>query len=240
MILGCLPLLLSAQHRYAKNDLGNYYGISAEAGVTTFFGDIDDGPAQGSYTNNLAYKIKASWNIKKIVDFSGRISVGKISGEKKRTSGGKTTYNYFKTEFVEYTFDLGINLLAPILKEKREKFGLYFNVGLGLIDFKVKLFDGTNDSVVQSYGYDGQQSTTEFVLPFGGRFIYHISPASAVCIQTTLSQVNTDKLDGKTGNDNTDFYNYLSVGYTYKINTGQTKKRGSGASRLNKSRSRYR
>jgi hypothetical protein len=64
----------------------------------------------------------------------------------------------------------------------------------------------------------------------------------AVSIQTTLSQVDTDKLDGKTGNDNTDFYNYLSIGYTYKINAGGSKKgrRGSGASRLNKSRTRYR
>ena len=210
--------------------------------MTTFFGDIGEGMAPGGISNNLAYKIKANWNLKKIVDFSGRISVGNISGQKQRTSGGNLTFNYFHTEFIEYTLDIGINLFAPLLKDNRDKFGLYLNVGLGLIDFKVKLYDGTNDSVVQSYGYEGQQTTTERVLPIGGRFIYHISPASAVSIQTTLSQVDTDKLDGKTGNDNTDFYNYFSIGYTYKINAGGSSqgRRGSGASRLNKSRTRYR
>ena len=241
MLLGLIPLLLTAQGRYRRPVIGNYIGISAEAGVTTFFGDIDEGAAQGKLTNNLAYKIKADYNIKKIVDFSGRISVGKISGEKKRTSGGKTNYLYFLTNFTEYTFDLGLNVLALIIKEKRDKFGLYLNAGLGLIDFKVKLYDGTNDSIIQQYGYGGQQSTTEFVLPFGGRFVYHISPSSAVSIQTTLSQVNTDKLDGQTGNDNSDFYNYLSVGYTYKFNTGDSKRRGRpGGGRINPSRSRYR
>ncbi len=221
MLLGItIPLLLTAQRKSNRSSIGNYFGVTAEMGVTTFFGDLGEGSAQGDITNNLAYKIKANWNIKQIVDFSGRISVGKISGEKKRTSGGKVNYEYFNTDFVEYTLDLGVNLLAPLLRQNRDKFGIYATVGLGLIDFKVKLYDGTNDSLIQQYGYDGQQTTTELVIPIGGRAIYHISPSSAVSLQTTLSWVNTDKLDGKTGNDNSDFYNYLSVGYTYKINAG--------------------
>lgn len=135
-------------------------------------------------------------------------------------------------------------------RAKDSKFGLYASIGLGLIDFKVRLYDGSNDSIIQSYGYDGQKSTTEFVIPFGGRAIYHISPSSAVSMQTFISWVDTDKLDGKTGNDNTDYYNFFSVGYVYKFGRGGGgskggsmrggKSRGRSKGRINPSRSRYR
>lgn len=246
MLLGLAPFLLTAQSRYKRGHvIGNHFGVTAEVGVTTFFGDISgEGSAPGGISNNLAYKFKGNWNLKEIVDISGRVSVGKISGEKISSGGSSGSHSYFITEFTEYTVDVGVNIFALLLKSHRDKFGLYVNAGLGLIDFKVKLFDGKNDSVLQTYGYEGQQSTTERVLPIGGRFIYHITPAHAVSIQTTLSQVDTDKLDGKTGNNNTDFYNYFSIGYTYKIHYGVTGKQrpggGRSSGRLNNSRTRYR
>jgi hypothetical protein len=160
-----------------------------------------------------------------------------MSGEKKRSGGGSTTYLYFYNSFIEYTLDMGINLLALFTKRYNQKFGLYGSVGFGLIDFKVKLYDGSNDSIIQSYGYDGQSSTTEFVLPLGIRAIYHISPSSAVSVQATSSRVSTDKLDGKTGNDNSDFYNYLSIGYTYKFHS-RGKMQNPKTRRLNRSKTR--
>lgn len=234
-------MFLHAQYRRGKSVPENFASASVEAGITTFFGDIDEGAAQGDLSNNLAYKVKASYTIKHVIDFSGNISFGGMSGEKIRGSGDKTNYVYFENKFTQFSFDMGINILAPFMKNNREKFGLYANIGLGLIDFKVKLYDGTNDSVVKTFGYDGQGSTTELVIPFGGRAIYHISKSSAVTLQTTLNWVDTDKLDSQTGNDNTDFYNYFSLGYTYKFNFDKSKKgkgslRGSGSSRSGRSR----
>lgn len=228
------------QYRYSKsaNRAGSYVGATFEMGFTTFFGDIDEGPAKGDITNNLTYKFMMSKNIKSVVEFSGRISFGGMSGEKQRTNGGVVSYLYFQNKFTEYSFDLGVNLMS-FFRAQDSKFGLYGSIGVGLIDFKVKLYDGTNDSVVQSYGYDGKKSTTEFVIPLGVKAIYHISSSSAVSLQTTISWVDTDKLDGKTGNDNTDYYNFLSLGYTYKIG-GTRSSGGSKSLRLNQSRSRYR
>lgn len=224
------------QYRSVAPISGDYFGATAEVGITSFFGDLGEGAAQGQLSNNLAYKLQVSKNFKSVVEFSGRVSIGKMSGEKIRSS----SYLYFKNEFVEYTFDLGINVMS-FFGSQRGKFGLYATIGMGLIDFKVKLYDGTNDSLVQSYGYDGQKSTTEFVVPLGGRAIYHISKSSAVSMQTTISWVDTDKLDGKTGNDNTDYYNYFSIGYTYKFGVSSgSKKRRSGSMRLNNHRPRYR
>lgn len=215
--------------------------MTAEAGITTFFGDLGEGPAQGDISNNLAYKIMVNRNVKSVIDISGRVSIGNISGEKKRGSGSNLNYQYFHTEFFEYTFDLGINLLALVSQAHKGRFGLYATVGVGLIDFKVKLYDGVNDSIIQTYGYGDQKSTTEFVLPFGGRFIYHASPSFAVSMQTTLSRVDTDKLDGKTGNDNSDFYNYFSLGVTYKFLSDKGRRRRPGGNiRINSGRTRYR
>ena len=221
-------------------DAGNYFGITAEVGLTTFFGDIDEGPAEGNLMNNLAYKIMVNRDIKSIVELSGKISFGNMSGEKIRTSGGKTTHLYFKNSFVEYSLDLGINVLAMITKKFNGKFGLYGTVGMGLIDLKVKLYDGSNDSLLQAYGYDGQKSTTELVIPFGGKAIYHISPSIAASLQSSFSWVDTDKLDAKTGNDNTDYYNFTSIGITYKFNSTGGKRKKSMRRSPTRSRTRYR
>jgi len=197
---------------------GDYLGLTVEAGVTTFFGDIDEGAAENNVLkNNIAYKIQASRNFTSQFELSGRISHGKMSGQKKRGNNGTSTYFYFNNQFTEYTFDIGINLLAIITKNYNKKLGLYGSIGMGLIDFKVQLLNGDNDTLVSSYGYSSEKATTEFVLPIGIRAIYHITPNSAVSIQTTSSRVDTDKLDAMTGNNNRDYYNYFSIGYTYKL-----------------------
>lgn len=207
-----------SQHSHVNVGSGDYFGATGEFGITSFFGDIDEGAMEGnSYQNNMAYKLQLSRNFKSLFDINGRISFGNMSGEKIRGNNGSTTHLYFKNSFIEYTFDLGLNLLAIFTKNYNKKFGLYGSIGMGLVDFKVKLYDGVSDTLLRSYGYGGEKSTTEFVLPIGIRAIYHITPTSALSVQTTSSRVDTDKLDAVTGNDNTDYYNYLSIGYTYKF-----------------------
>jgi len=201
LVVVVFPYQVFAQHANGKNiNSGDYLGITGEFGVTSFFGDIDEGAAgANAYQNNMAYKLQVSRNFNSLFDISGRVSFGNMSGQKIRESNGKTTYFYFKNSFIEYTLDLGINLLAIFTKNYNKKFGLYGSIGIGLVDFRVKLYDGSSDTVVRTYGYGGEKSTTEFVLPIGIRAIYHVSPNSAISIQTTSSRVDTDKLDAVTG-----------------------------------------
>lgn len=209
-----LPQYINNSNGYS----GDYLGITAEVGITSFFGDIDEGAAGGNvYQNNMAYKLMLSRNFNSLFDLSGRISFGNMSGEKIRGTNGIKTYLYFNNSFIEYTFALGINFLAIFTEDYNKKLGLYGTIGMGLIDFRVKLYDGVIDTLVKSYGYEGEKSTTEFVLPIGIRLIYHITPNSAISLQTTSSRVDTDKLDAVTGNDNRDYYNYFSFCYTYKF-----------------------
>lgn len=219
IIIVVFPCLAFTQHSKEQEvKSGDYIGISGEVGITSFFGDVDEGSAEGStLSNNVAYKLMVSRNFSSIFDISGRISYGNMSGEKIRGTNGNTTHLYFKNSYIEYTFDLGINLLTIFTKNYNKKLGVYGSIGMGLIDFRVKLHDGSSDTLIRSFGYYGESSTTEFVLPIGLRVIYHISPSSAISIQTTSSRVDTDKLDAVSGNNNSDYYNYFSFGYTYKF-----------------------
>ena len=190
----------------------DFYEFGLDIGITSFFGDIDEGPAQGELIpNNLAFKFHAGRNFAHLLTINGQLIIGGMSGEKIRDN----TSVYFIGDFIEYTFGLGFNTVALFKKNLNNMFALYLNFGVGLIDIKTTLYDGNTGEVIKTYGIDG--ATTELVIPLGGAFIYNISRNSAITFQSTLSMVNTDKIDGLEGNDNRDYYNFTSIGYVYKL-----------------------
>lgn len=196
----------------------NYFEVGADLGLTFFFGDIDEGTAKGGLLkNNIAYKFHLARNFGSLVSINAQLTAGKTSGDKKREFDGIITHRYFKANFIEYTISVGINLVSLVLRRTNTKVGVYASAGIGLIDMKVKLYDGVNDSLIKSYGYGDDKSTTEAVIPIGLKVVYNLSPHSVISIQTTLSRVDTDKLDAMVGNNNRDYYNFTSIGYTYKI-----------------------
>ncbi len=213
------PFLASAQISSVNANSGcSYFGIGFEYGITSFYGDVDEGPAPGNlFRNNQAYKIQINRNFNSTFEAGIRVMTGGISGEKIRGENGTTTHIYFQNRFIEYTFETGVNLMAFFTDRFNCKFELYGTAGLGFTDFRTRLYDFKNDTVLNAYGYDGQKATTEFVLPIGLKAIYHLSPSSAFMLQVTSSRVDTDKLDGLTGNSNRDYYNFYSIGYRYKI-----------------------
>jgi len=214
-----------SQIKSVSSELTNdYFEVGADIGLTFFFGDIDEGPAKGGlFKNNIAFKFHLARNFGSLVSINAQVTTGRTSGDKKREFDGLVTQRYFKASFIEYTFGVGINLVSIFLRRTNTKIGVYANVGIGLIDIKAKLYDGSNDVLVNSYGYD-EKATTEASIPIGLKVVYNISKHSAISIQTTLSRVDTDKLDAMVGNNNRDYYNYTSIGYTYKL---YRKKKGS-------------
>ncbi|MCF8369311.1 MAG: hypothetical protein K9G76_09740 [Bacteroidales bacterium] len=205
---------------------GGYWGGSFETGVTSFFGDIDEGPAEGGiFKNNLAFKLKATRDFNSVFEISGRLTYGKMSGIKIRGVNTSTTYIYFQNKFTEYTIDFVVNFVAFLSKNENQHFLVLGSVGLGLIDFQTTLYNGIDNTIIRSYGKGEEKATTEFVLPLGIELRYHLNSRSAIFMQTTSSRVDTDKLDGMPGNNNRDYYNFSSIGYTYKIPMSTKQKR---------------
>ena len=221
LIFGVLLLLLVfpmtgyAQIRSVKKSFTNdYFQVGLDAGVTIFFGDVDDGPAPGGLLkNNTAFRFHAGRNFGSLLLINGQVTIGNISGEKKR----ENSYSYFKGGFVEYTFGVGINMVALFKRDLDNLVAFYANFGVGLIDIKTTRYDGFSHEIEQTFGHGNQKATTELVIPLGGSLIFNISPHSSISIQTTISRVDTDKMDALEGNDNRDYYNYTSLGYVYKI-----------------------
>ncbi|HPE55906.1 MAG TPA: hypothetical protein PK904_05890 [Bacteroidales bacterium] len=213
-----LPVLLSAQFRRQQpSAYSNYFGISGEFGVTSFFGDLDESAAKDDpWSNNLAWQFQVLKNFNSLFELTGRVSIGNISGHKNMSSSVLLSNRYFKTKFTEYTFDASINLLGFFTATNKIPVAIYGKIGIGLIDFKTKVYSGVNDSLISTHGYD-EKATTEMVIPFGLRIMYHASKSVAFSFSTTSSRVNTDKLDNVANNNNSDYYNYLAVGIVYKF-----------------------
>lgn len=210
------PIVGFSQINSKKGEASNAIGIGFDAGITSFFGDIDEGPAQGDIMNNLAFRASVCKNFGSWFILEGQVLVGNLSGEKKRGAGESFNYQYFKTEFIEYSLNADINVISLFGKNKNPRFNLCLDVGAGVFTFKSKLYDGSDNRVIESYGYDGK-SEAEVVIPVGVKVGYNISKHFYVLAQTSSRIVNTDLLDGKEGNNNKDFYNYTSVGLIYKI-----------------------
>lgn len=217
------PLLVFSQINSKKNNMGEgYIGVGVDMGITQFFGDIDEGPSPGGYLqNNLAVRVSAVKSFNSLFLLGGQILTGKVSGEKKR---GSSYHYYFNANFTEYSFYTEFNLFGIFTKSVNRKFNIYASVGLGLVDFKTKLYDGVNDSIVKSWGYGGQESTTESVIPFGLRADYHINKRIVINGLLSTRKINTDKLDGVSGNNNTDYFGYYSLGVIYKFYPGSANK----------------
>ena len=211
-----IPFIGFSQVNSKKGKASNALGIGLDVGITSFFGDIDEGPAQGDIMNNLAFRVSVCKNIGSWFILEGQMLVGNLSGEKKRGQGEIINYQYFKTEFIEYSLNADINVISLFGKNKNPKFNVCVDIGAGIFTFKSKLYDGNDDSVIDSYGYDGK-SQAEVVIPVGIKVGYNISKHLYLLAQTSTRIVNTDLLDGKEGNSNRDYYNYTSVGLIYKI-----------------------
>ncbi len=212
-----IPSILLAQNRNQQlSPYANYFAVSGEFGITTFYGDLDESAAQNDiWQNNKAYQLQVLKNFNALFEVIGRVSFGDISGHKNINSPSILSNRYFKTKFTEYTFDASVNLLGFFTVTQNKPYAFYGKIGIGLIDFKTRVYSGVNDSLLSTQGYDKQ--TTEMVIPFGAKFVYHISRSVALSLQTTSSRVNTDKLDNSASNFNSDYYNFLSFGVAYKF-----------------------
>jgi len=131
VLLLVLPVIGFPQIRSVQNSLTqDYFQVGLDAGITIFFGDIDDGPANGGLLqNNMAYKLHVGRNFGSLLLINGQISIGDISGEKKNRDD---VYWYFKGGFVEYTFGVGINTVALFKRDLDNLIAFYVNLLISL------------------------------------------------------------------------------------------------------------
>ena len=216
-----MPLLGFSQINSQKTNTANTLGVGFDVGITTFFGDIDEAPAKGDYMNNIAYRISLRKNLGYWFFLEGQVLVGNLSGEKK---SGTSSYLYFHNDFAEYSLNADINVISLFTKNPNPKFNLCLGGGAGIITFNSKLYNGNDNIVLDSDGYEAENSSSEVSIIGSIKIAYNISNSFYLLGQTSHRVIDTDLLDSKEGYDKWDIFNYTSIGLIYKIDLNPSSK----------------
>lgn len=130
---------------------------------------------------------------------------------------------HFNASILTYGLNMKINIL-PMLKPDLEspRIAIYGIAGIGFCDFKTRQYSISTNTLLSSYGYgDGnaeKKATTETVIPLGIGIKYKISNTIDIGIESTINNVNTDKLDARIVKGSTkDKYGYTAITLTFNI-----------------------
>ena len=224
ILLSITSLTLSAQQNDStKIKKYNTWSVSASFGSMIFYGDLmnyDFYPAFDEF--KWGQNISLNKQITSVFGIQGQFLMGKLYGYKENR-------RYFNANIYEYGINTTINLTNLLARNiKNKKINVYALLGIGLVDFRTYKRELGSDKFLQDYGYDEDgetkiKMTTETVIPIGGGIKYKINNKLDVCLEATLRNVYSDKLDAdvKT-NSAKDKYGYTSIGITYKF--GKNKK----------------
>ncbi len=210
----------------------NTWSVSVSGGSMLFYGDLrqfDFYPVskqnakdwykttQDITERQMGFGLSVNKQLTSFIGVQGFLQSGKLSGMRKVANA------YFNASFLSYGANAYLNLsnlFSPI--KVNQKFKLYGILGVGFIDFKTKQQKLSDDATLFSYGYGefGQESkkTTEVMIPVGLGVKYKINKRFDIGLESTINNVNTDKLDARVKqNTAKDKYGYTSFVLTYKI-----------------------
>lgn len=217
LIIIIFPFILEAQYYNAYNKKYGFrdgWSVNFNIGVTSFFGDLSvfdfDIVKKLSEESNFGGGIIFAKEISPVISFNTQFLYGGLKGTKESSN------IYFKANIIEGSLNVQINIIQIILpRNKDRKINVFGNFGIGLVSIKSKLFDLKTDSLIHSFGFG--RKTIESILPFGFKINYRINELFDLDFNFSNRRVDTDKLDSQPGNNNKDFYSYMSIGITYKF-----------------------
>jgi hypothetical protein len=186
------------------------WSITANGGKTSFFGEVS------LYDDELTEKLskEGAWGFG--VGLSNQVSpVFSLGGELIFcTLKGASTRSRFESNITEYSFNTTINLVNMLMPDNDANFFVYGKLGLGQFSFKSNLiFD--DPSKEDKYT---ESKAPEFAFLLGGGVYYVVSHSFNINAEMVARLANNDKLDGTINKNDKDYYSYLSVGLSYKIN----------------------
>jgi hypothetical protein len=187
------------------------WSVNINGGQTSFFGEVslyDDKLTEKlSNEGSWAYGFILSRQMTPVFGLSGQMIWGTLKGS--------NTRSHFRADIMEYTLNTTINLVNLLIPQNDARFFLYGKLGAGQFRFESTLvFDDPEESEKHV-----ESKAPEFLYLLGGGAFYKINHSFDINVEATARLVNNDKLDGTSNdkNDN-DYYSYISLGITYKIN----------------------
>lgn len=226
LLLASLSILFTqktiAQEEGSGNKLFKNMSVNANFGSLLFYGDIRQYDFYPVMENNSEWAWGGGLSVNKtlnpIIGVQGQFLYGGLKGTKRQSK------TYFNTQLLETNLQAVINLSNILFVTKSErKTTIYGFVGLGLLNFRSQAKNLKTDAILRDYGYvdgteDKDKMTTETVVPMGLGFKFRINTNLDFNIESSIRNVNSDKLDAtvKEGTAD-DKYGYTAVGITYKF-----------------------
>jgi len=210
-------------HPKIENLLKNW-SVNLNLGQTLFFGDVslydNEINEKISKEGSFGYGFILSKQMTPVIGLSGQLLFGKLRGENSRS--------HFEANITEYTISATLNIVNLLLPENDAHFFLYGKLGIGQYIFTSRLI--YNDPLKEDKIID--TNVPESLILFGGGAYYKISNSFDVNAEMAGRIAYNDKIDGTVNKKDKDYYLYLSIGVTYKINNvpkSTRKYKGKGA-----------
>jgi len=217
ILIFVISLPINAQYsNYERNTIRFIEGwlVNLNIGLTSFFGDLSvydyDIIKKFSDESKIGGGIILSKKISNTFTMSGQILYGGLKGTKESSN------IYFIGSVLESSFIGFVNLTQIISPNNpNRKLNVYGTLGIGLVMLKSKLYDLKTDSLIKEFGYG--TNTIETLIPLGARLSYSLNTSFDFTFDISIRRVDTDKLDAQLGNNNRDYYSYISFGISYNL-----------------------
>ncbi|NOX48799.1 MAG: hypothetical protein GXO89_17690 [Chlorobi bacterium] len=222
MVLFLFQSISFAQYdrqKYKWSNLLKHWSIGTSIGQTSFYGDVS------LYDNELSDKLskEGSWSngfklarqLTPVIGLQGQLLLGKLKG--------KNSVSNFEANIKQVSVNFTLNFVNLLLPGNDSRFFILAKIGLGEYVFDSRLmFNDPNKADITI-----NPKTPEFLFLLGPAIYYKISNSFDVNADLDVQWANNDKLDGTTNNNkDDDYYTFLSVGVTYKINNINRSARG--------------
>ena len=186
------------------------WSININGGKTTFFGDVslydDEFSEKLRKESSWAYGFILSRQMSPVIGLSGQMIFGSLVGTNSKSR--------FEADIMEYSFSMTFNLLNILIPKNDAHFFPYIKAGMG--QFKYKSTLSYNDPNLDDRVVD--TDSPEFMYIFGAGAYYKTNHTFDINLEITSRLIYNDRLDGTKSNKDYDYYAYLSLGLTYKIN----------------------
>jgi len=220
---------LTAQEK-VQDKFRPHFQVGINGGSSVFFGDIKQNtfwPAL-SGINELHFAGGLNFNFQVTPAFAIRLHglYGKLSGMRKEWDV------YFQNDYIESNINAVLNFSNIFGKVRTDRLvNIYGTIGIGLTQYNTVVksyYEGTELMKVgygQGSGFDGR--TLQGIMLYGLGLDFRLNERLNLQLESTNRVMDSDMLDGRATGYPLDFYNYTSIGITFKFGFLKQKETGS-------------
>lgn len=222
LLIIILPICLYGQDWTTKDikTFNQNWGINVNAGLTSYYGDLsiydNDFVGKLQHESRLGMSVILIKRLDPAFSFSGQVLVGQLKGQKNNLE--------MRSAIFEYNLHMRLNFVEMISPKRNHKVGVTGFAGIGNFLFATTLKEYYEGGVKES---SLNARVPEFIYFFGGGINCMVSNNIDLTMELSIKRFENDKVDGIVANKGYDYYSYLAIGFTYKINSlfpGQSKR----------------